>query len=173
MTPIKITNTGYVLMQDNKGNYYVWNNGSSGEALQPSSAGDVINATDIPVWGNFVNVSIQGDKIEAIHFLCNPDGQSTAQGALQPLDASASLTAALPDIKSALRIKSQYEVLKAELFYVNQSTLQGSVPNLANDFVPAWHFVINRSYKGNGSVRDLHEVWVDASTGKLLAHQRY
>jgi hypothetical protein len=150
---------------------------SANGAASSSTSGYLVQfsvlSSGVPVWGNFANVSLQGGKIEAIHFLCNPDEQSAVQGALQPLGGSASLVAALPDIKKALKIKSQYEVFKAELFYVNQSTLQGSAPNLATDFIPAWRFVINRSYKGTGSVRDLHEVWVDASTGKLLAHQRY
>jgi hypothetical protein len=127
----------------------------------------------IPVWGNFVNVSIQGDHIEAVHFLCNEEGKEPTQSSIQPLDGSTSLAMALPDIKSALGIKSKYEVFKAELFYVNRPNAQGATVDLANNFIPAWRLIINKSYNGKGSVRDLHVVWIDAATGKFLGHNRY
>ncbi len=133
---------------------------------------------DIPIWGSFVNITINGNRIDGISFCVH---QETAQAkaainstnASEPVDVRIGLNKILPRLKQRLGIKGKYEVLKAELCYVNQADARGEESNLNDEFIPAYHLVINKSYDGPGSMRKLFHVWLDANTGELIGEKSY
>jgi hypothetical protein len=152
----------------------------NGEATQVNGflvSFEVLNG-DVPIWGNYVNVTIHGNQIDGLDFRVY---QQTSQAkaaianddAMEPLDVRAALATAMPKFKEDLKIKGKYEILKAKLCYVNRSEASGSPADLSDDFVPAWHLIVNRNFSGPGSKRQLFEVWIDGTTGEVLSQKPY
>ena len=137
----------------------------------------VVNG-DVPVWDNYVNVTINGSQVDGVDFRVyqqtNQAKSAITDGnMIQPLDVRTGLAKALPRLKKELTIKGKYEILKAELCYVNQAVASGKKTDLNDDFVPAWHLVLNSEYGGEKSVRRLFHVWMDASTGEVISKKPY
>jgi len=137
-----------------------------------------ITSGGIPIWNNYAEVTIRGDEIQNVSFRYYDEGGQVAAGqnnaSLAPMAAGDCLGKALPDIKSSLGINGKYEVLKAELMYVNRAAAQGKEADLREDVIPAWHLIVNSSYQGEGSKRTkVFHVWLDASTGKFIGKKPY
>jgi len=133
---------------------------------------------DVPVWDNYVNVSIHGNQVDGVDFrVYQHTGQfKTAiseENSVQPLDVRAGLAKSLTRLKKQLTIKGKYEILIAELCYVNEAVASGKKTDLNCDFIPAWHLVVNSEYNGEKSVRNLFDVWMDASTGEIISKKPY
>ncbi len=86
------------------------------------------------------------------------------------MDARVCVSTAMSKLKSALDIKDKYEVLLAELCYVNQSVAEGGDTDLNREFIPAWHYVINSAYDG---MPKFFHVWLDPETGSLIGKKPY
>jgi hypothetical protein len=132
---------------------------------------------EIPIWENYASVALRGDEVQDVSFRYHEEAEqgATAQAdsSIAPMNARDCLNQALPKIKSSLGIGGKYEVLKAELNYVNRSVAQGKKESLNDDFIPAWHLIVNRAYGGEGSSRKLFHVWIDASNGEFIGKQEY
>ena len=90
-----------------------------------------------------------------------------------PSDAAQSMINALPAMKRALNIVSQYEILKADLCYMNVAAARGKGTDLNAEFRPTIHLIVNRSYHGEGSSRELFHVWIDPANAEYLSSKRY
>jgi hypothetical protein len=55
-----------------------------------------------------------------------------------------------------------------ELVYVNRAVIQGNPTDFSENFVPAWHLLINPSYQNEYARKHVADVWLDASTGAVL-----
>ena len=144
----------------------------------------------ISVWGNFVNVMISGNTVENISirldetFEPSVTSQAVTESDLlsvdaakeSPLEFENAFGLALSEIKSKLKIKGQYEILQANLCYVDiEEVVSGKRKGKdeARGVVPAWHIVVNPSYEGKGSLRRSQHVWVNAQTGKFIGKKPY
>jgi hypothetical protein len=144
----------------------------------------------ILLWGNFVNVMISGNLVENISMRLDESVMpSTGNQALAKSDATSDLTAeksplefenvfdlALSEIKSKLKIKGKYEILQANLCYIDLEDVvvgKRKVKGEVRDVVPAWHLVINPTYEGKGSLRRSQHIWINAETGKFLGKKPY
>jgi hypothetical protein len=144
----------------------------------------------ILVWGNFVNVMISGNSVENISMrldetvVSNADDQALTKSSASlslaaeksPLEFENAFDLALAEIKSKLKIKGKYEILQANLCYVNFEEIvseKRKVKGEVRDVVPAWHLVINPTYEGKGSLRRSQHVWVNAETGKFIGEKLY
>ncbi len=137
-----------------------------------------ITSGGIPVWNNYAAVTVRGDEIQNVSFRYYDEGGQAAAGqnnaSIAPMAAGDCLSQALPAIKSSLGINGKYEVLKAELMYVNRAAAQGKEADLNEDVIPAWHLIVNSSYQGEGSKRTkVFHVWLDASTGEFIGKKPY
>jgi hypothetical protein len=133
---------------------------------------------DAPVWDSYVNVIINGDQVDGLDFrVYQQTNQANSavsdENAVHPLDVRTGLAKALSRFKKELAITGKYEILKAELCYVNRAVALGQKIDLNENFVPAWHLVVNSEYGGEKSVRRLFHVWMDASTGEFLSKKPY
>jgi len=135
---------------------------------------------DLPIFDSYVNVTINGNSVDGISFRAyNVSGTGVANTAslgndiAQPMDARVCMSAAMSKLRPALDIQDKYEVLSAELCYVNQSVAEGGEADLNREFVPAWHYVINTAYKGPEFRPKLFHVWLDPATGNLIGKKPY
>ena len=133
---------------------------------------------DVSVWDNYVNVTIHGDQVDGVEFcVYEQTNQSkillTDEIAAQPLDVRVGLAKSLPQLKKHLAINGDYEILSAELCYVNRAIASGKNTDMNEDFIPAWHLLVNSEYHGDKSIRRLFHVWMDAATGVILSKQQY
>ena len=138
---------------------------------------DVVSG-NLPVWDNYASVVIRGNQVEGVSFRYYDEEKQTGDAAQSdsltaPKAVLDCLNQALPKIKESLNVTAKYEVLKANLCYVNQAVAQGKEADLNGKFIPAWHLVVNSSYQGDGSIRKLFHVWVDANTGEFIGKKPY
>jgi len=157
---------------------FVWQTRSKlpGET-EPSGQGyhvrfDVLSG-NLPVWGNYVSVIIDGDEIEIVAFLYyDEQSEETLQKStlVTPKDAGDCFFQSLPQIKENLNIMGKFEVIETELCYVNKAAAQGKDVDLNEDFVPAWRLKINRVYREKVGPRrgSVYHVWLDAITGEFI-----
>jgi hypothetical protein len=119
----------------------------------------------VPIWGDHVIVSIIGNEIDGISMLCHEEAADTdalASQKVDPIGPETALANGRDELKKALSIDGDYEILEASLCYLPKNTVH----------VPAWHFVINP--KSTQEVtREMQHVWIDATTGKYLGKRKY
>lgn len=144
----------------------------------------------ILVWGNFVNIMISGNLVENISMRLDEtvvpstgDQALTKSGALlspaaakSPLEFENAFDLALSEIKSKLKIKGKYEILQANLCYIDLEEVvseKRKIKGETRDAIPAWHLVINPTYEGKGSLRRSQHVWINAETGKFIGKKLY
>jgi hypothetical protein len=124
----------------------------------------------LPVWGDHIRVSIFGDQFGAASLLYHTSvPTNTLQEQKNPLEVLEALAISLNDIKQDLAIEGKYEILEAELLYVEESAIKDH----GEGFVPAWHLIFNSDFQGNGSSRRLYHVWLDAITGEYISKTSY
>jgi len=76
------------------------------------------------------------------------------------------LERSLPMIKQGLAIEGKYEILDANLYYVEAARLSRNYqPGV---YVPAWSVMVNPRYIEGEGIKKIEETWVDARTGQYL-----
>jgi hypothetical protein len=137
-----------------------------------------VTTANVPIWDNYVHVTIAGDQVEGINFHVYDEPQqiqatTTNRDVIQPPDSRSCLAKALPRMKSILGIQSKYEILKAELVYTNRSAINGDQDLIDNNFLLSWHLLVNPTYEGEQARKRIHDVWLDASNGEVIDTKRH
>jgi concanavalin A-like lectin/glucanase superfamily protein len=149
---------------------------ANGTILQTNVIGYLVHyevlVDGTPVWNDHVKISISGNRVCALSVQSHEPSSSTAlpSAVSSILEFDDALAKSLDEVKRDLSIKGDYEILDADLHYINHADIGDG---MKDEFVLAWHVVINRDYQGSGSTRKIFDVWLNAATGNYLGKKLY
>jgi hypothetical protein len=129
-----------------------------------------VTVDGIPVWGDFLIVSITNDKVEAV------SGRTQeivrAGSAIRPISIAEALNRAKSLPKEKVLLAGEVEQGAATLCYVNVPSFERRPdPAETGRFILAWHVPVKQN---SGSERGITwNVWLDARNGEFLRKTRY
>ena|GEM_PF-4073917 len=127
-----------------------------------------VMAGGLPVHGDYVLVSIYGDKIGNLVAKAHIQPGDMADGQrVKILALGEALNKCLFRLKEDLGVKSNYEITEYELVYYRARELEGKADLTPTECIPAWRVKINPAFV-DGKPGVIKEVWIDAVTGQYL-----
>lgn len=144
---------------------------ATGKMISNAATGYVIHfkvmAGSLPVAGDYVIVSVFGDKVGAIAAKGHVETAEKSGGKAKLLGVEEALKKGLNSMKEDIGIKGDYEISDCELVYCNPHDFAGKSGLTRAEHVAAWKVKVNPNFVV-GKVGETKEIWIDALSGRYL-----